>query len=142
MNQDIRNENLYTKRPLHERVKEIFTLAFFTIFIACVSIITMDIIVTPITLFAMHYKQAFNIIVTDVLFICIIAVCLFFLARKIIRLRRNGLGIRDILTFLALRPLYYITTFLTFLSATCFILIILFIILNSNQYLMYKLITR
>ena len=131
--------NLYKNKPIKERIKEIFTLAVFTLVVAFISIVTMDILVYPISLVALKNKDFFNFLIGDLLFILIILFIIFLVAKKIYWLNKNGLSNREITRFLLFKPLYYLSTFFIILMASMFVIFFLFILLDKNQYLIYKL---
>jgi hypothetical protein len=133
------NGNLYEKMKLRDRFKEISTLAIFTLAVAVISVVMMNLLIYPITIFAVKNKNAFNFIVKDLSIFGIAAILMIFLGLKIHRLRKEGLAVRDIVIYLARKPLYYISIFFFFIVTSAVLIFLLYILLSNNYYLLYKL---
>lgn len=133
------NGNLYEKMKLRDRFKEITTLALFTLAVAVISVVIMNLLIYPITIFAVKNKNAFNFIVKDLSIFGIAAILMVLLVLKIRRLRKEGLAVRDIVIYLARKPLYYISIFFFFIVSSAVLIFLLYILLSNNYYLLYKL---
>ncbi len=133
--------NLYEKTRLGDRVREMLVLALFVIAIAALSTVVMNLIVYPITLFAVNNTGTFNFIMTDILAIVIITAVLLLLFRRVYTLRKNGLSVKEIARLMVSRPFYYVTTGLIFIVITAGVIVSVYAILNNNYYFLY-MITR
>ncbi len=133
------NGNLYEKMKLRDRFKDISTLALFTLAVAVISVVIMNLLIYPITIFAVNNKSAFNFIVKDLSIFGIAAILIIILGLKIHRLRKEGLAVREIVTYLARKPLYYISIFFFFIVTSSVLIFLLYILLSNNYYLLYKL---
>ncbi len=133
------NGNLYEKMKLRDRFKDITTLAVFTLAVAVLSVVIMNLLIYPVTIFAVNNKNAFNFIVKDLSIFGLIAVLIAFLGLKIHRLRKEGLGARDIIIYLVRKPLYYLAVFFFFILTSSVLIFLLYILLSNNYYLLYKL---
>jgi hypothetical protein len=133
------NELLYEKRRLRDRFREIATLAGFTIAVAVVSLILMNLLVFPVTIFAVNHTSAFNFIVKDLSIFGIFALLIFLIGLKIYRLRKEGVPVAEILRYLVKRPFYYLSIFFFFLITSSVLIFILYVMLSNNFYLLYKL---
>jgi len=133
------NGNLYEKMKLRDRFREISTLALFTVAVAVISVVVMNILIYPVTIFAVNNKSAFNFIVKDLSILGMAAACAVFLGLRIRRLRKEGLAARDIIAYLARKPLYYIAIFFFFLITSAVLIFLLYVLLSNNYYLLYKM---
>lgn len=129
----------YEKSRLRDRSREILTLALFTLAIALISTIVMNILVYPVTLFAIHRKEVFNVIITHLSLYGVIGVLLFMLAKKIFRLRRDGLSASKILSYLVRRPAHHLGIFMVFLAVSAVIIAFLYVLFSYNYYYLFKL---
>jgi hypothetical protein len=133
------NENLYEKRKLRDRFREIFTLALFTFAIAVISVVMMNLLIYPVTIFAVTHKSAFNFIVKDLFIFGAVALVLFLLGLRIYRLRKAGLSSREILFLYLKKPFYYLSMFFFFLMTSAVLIFLLYVLLSNNYYLLYRL---
>jgi hypothetical protein len=133
------NGNLYEKMKLRDRFREITTLALFTLTVAVISVIVMNILIYPVTIFAVKHKNAFNFIVKDLSIFGLAAIFAAFLGVRVHRLRKEGLATRDIIIYLARKPLYYISIFFFFVITSAVLIFLLYVLLSNNYYLLYKL---
>jgi hypothetical protein len=133
------NGNLYEKMRLRDRFRDIATLALFTLAVAVISVVIMNILIYPVTIFAVTHKNAFNFIVKDLSIFGLAALFLAFLALRIHRLRKEGLSARDIIIYLARKPLYYLSVFFFFIITSAVLIFLLYMLLSNNYYLLYKL---
>ncbi|MBN2158293.1 MAG: hypothetical protein JW807_02780 [Spirochaetes bacterium] len=133
------NENLYEKRRLRDRFRDIVTLALFTLAVAVISAVIMNLLIYPVTVFAVRNRPAFNFIVTDLSIVALAALLATMLALKVHRLRKEGLVAKEIALYLVRRPFYYLSIFFFFLVATSALLFLLYVLLSSNYYLLYRM---
>ena len=128
----------YEKRKYKDRVKEIFTLFLFTIVIAVISLVAMDILILPISIFAINQKSVFNYIIKDVLIAAVFTIIVILFLRKIYRLYKDGNSLKDIFKYLLLKPLSLFGSFLIIMLLTFIIIFLLYIILNFNNDQIYQ----
>jgi hypothetical protein len=132
------NGNLYEKRRLRDRFKDIFTLAAFTLAVAVISVAVMNLLIYPLTVFAVNHKSAFNFIVKDLSIFIIVAIFIFFILLKIRNLRKDGLSANEILRYLIRKPVYYFSIFLFFMLTSSVLVFLLYVLLSNNYFLLYK----
>ena len=137
MNQ--RNNTVETHR-IKDRMRDIFILFTFVILAAVASVIVMDILVLPITIFAVNFKSAFNFILSDLLWLVVVILLIGLLAVRVLVLRKNGLSFREILNHVAYRPFSALATFLMIMGASAVLIMIIYLLLSYNNYFIYKLI--
>jgi hypothetical protein len=133
------NGNLYDKRRLRDRFKEIFTLAVFTLAVAAISVVVMNLLIYPLTVFAVNHKSTFNFIVKDLSIFIIVALFIFFIFLKIRNLRKDGLSAEEIIRYLIRKPFYYVSVFFFFILTSSVLVFLLYILLSNNYYLLYKI---
>ncbi|MBN2077921.1 MAG: hypothetical protein JW838_03090 [Spirochaetes bacterium] len=129
----------YEKSRLRDRTREIVTLALFTVAVALISTVVMNILVYPVTLFAIHRKEIFNVIIIHLSLYGVIGLLAFLLVKKIYRLRRDGLAAAKISSYLLRRPAYYLGIFLVFLAVSSVIIAFLYLLFSYNYYYLFKL---
>lgn len=133
------NEILYEKRRLRDRFREISTLAAFTLAVAVISLVIMNLLIYPVTVFAVNHTGAFNFIVKDLSIFAIIALLLFLFGLRIYRLRKEGIPASEIARYLVRKPFYYIAIFFFFILTSSALVFLLYLLLSNNYYLLYRL---
>ncbi len=127
----------YEQKSNLGRLKELFTLSAFILIAALISIVIMDLLVLPISLFAINRKSAFNFIVRDVSIFVVLFIIILMLVLKIIRMHRDGFTTSQIIKYLLMRPLRAILTFFLILITSGIVITLLSLILNFNYYRIY-----
>ena len=133
------NGNPFEKTRLRDRFKDISTLAAFTLAVALISLVIMNILIYPLTIFAVKKKELFNYIITDLSLFAILIALIAMLSLKVYRLKKDGLDIKSILAYLVRRPFYYLSLFFFFALISSGIIFFLYVILSYNYYLLYKI---
>lgn len=133
------NGNPFEKAKLRNRFKEISTLAGFTLAVAVISLVIMNLLIYPLTVFAVEKKDLFNFMITDLSLIAVIIAVIALLALKIYRLRKDGFDIKSIFIYMVRRPFYYLSLFFFFAVISSGIIFFLYIMLSKNYYLLYKI---
>jgi hypothetical protein len=133
------NETLFEKRRLRDRFREIATLAGFTLAVALISIAVMNLLIFPVTVFAVNHTAAFNFIVRDLSLFIIVALLAFLVGLRVYRLRKEGLPAAEIARYLLKRPFYYVAIFFFFIITSSVLVFVLYLLLSNNYYLLYKL---
>ncbi len=132
-------EYIYQRPKITTRLKELVTLAGFTVAVAVLSIAVMDILVYPVAVAATSYPAVFTAMLKYSLIILPAGVILLLEVRRARMLRKEGLSGRKILAILTHRPLYHLAVFLIIAIIILFVLGILYFLLNYNYYLLYRL---
>ncbi|MCP4137748.1 MAG: hypothetical protein GY754_42685 [bacterium] len=125
-----------------ERIKGLFILSAFTIAIAVISLLVMDLVIIPVTLFAIHQKAAFNVAIKWGALSFLLFLLIYPFVKKIISLAKDGLKPGKIILHLLLKTLMYFTTFCVFLALTIVKVILIYFILDTNNYSLYKFISN
>jgi len=132
--------NSMEKTRIRDRMREIFTLFAFVVLSALASLVVMDILVLPVTLFAVAKKNVFNFIIGDLFWLFLIIIFALLLARRIVTLRKNGLSPREIIGHILYRPVSALATSLMVLLAGAVLIGVIHLLLSYNNYFIYKLI--
>jgi hypothetical protein len=127
----------YEQKSNLGKIKELFTLSAFILISALISMVIMDLLVLPISLFAINRKSAFNFIIRDVSVFVILFILILMLILKIIRMHRDGFTTSQIIKYLLMRPLRAMLTFLLVLVTSGIIIYLLTLLLNFNYYRIY-----
>lgn len=122
-----------------DRIKNIFTLAVFTVFALIASIVTMDIIVYPITIFAVKETALFNSVIKYGFFSTITGLLILKIFRRILSLKREGLTLSGIVKYLLKRPRHYAGVYFAFLIISAVVISIIYLLLSYNYYMLYKI---
>jgi len=132
-------QNNLESKSLKSKVKEITAISLFTLAAAIASIILADLIVFPLTRFAVENVNIYNLIFKNVLMLFIIIILLLSLIRKFRKLADEGLSVIYILFYLLKRPLHYGGLFLSFLFISILLIFVLYLLFNTNYYYLYKI---
>ncbi|MCL1911817.1 MAG: hypothetical protein FWG13_06400 [Leptospirales bacterium] len=130
---EIQYNPAYERGGLASRIKDLSILAVFTLILALVSTIAMDIIIYPIAAFALSHTRVFSLIIK---YGFILFIAAFFLSIIIKRVRshlKNGLTLKETLIDLVKAPasILAIALFVIFLSAI--IIGAVYMLLNTNN---------
>jgi len=129
------------KSRLRDRFKGITTLAAFTIAIAVISIVVMNLITYPVTVFAVKHKNAFNYIFKYFLIIGLISFFTYLVLATVYRLKKGGLSSREIALYILRKPFYALSIVLFIIAASTAVIALLYILFSNNFYLIYKITT-
>jgi len=133
------HENKYERGSLKDRAKELSSLGFLTVIVAAVSVFLMNIIVFPLSFFAVNNVNAFNIVLKNIFYLFIITFILFIFFNKIKNLKRMGLRLSSIVLYFIKRPFHYLSLFLFFILLSSLLVITIYYLFSANYYLIYKL---
>jgi len=131
--------NPIEKTNLSARVRDIRILFIFILLAAVLSAVVMDILILPITLFAIHFKQAFNFFIRDVFWIGVIAVLIALFARRVYVLRKNGLKAGEIIKHAITRPLAAVSLAFIVGFAAIVLVYCIYLLLHYNGYFIYRI---
>ena len=134
----MQRNSLLEKNRFIDRIKEITTLIIFIIFIiliAVVSIIVMDILIFPLSKFAINHKKEFNYIIKDVSVFLLLLILIFMFIKKIFRLKNDGFKQGEIIKFLAFRPFQLLFTFFIMLLSTAVVIYLVSLLFHYNHYI-------
>lgn len=130
----------FEKTGIKTRLSETSALFIFILIALIISLLVMNLLIFPIALFSVNNKETFTFIFNHLLRITIIGFLLYLLIKQIIFLKNEGFTGLQITKSVIKKPLSLLMTFLI-VFVTCLILIvIIYIILKYNYYLLYKLI--
>lgn len=127
----------YEQKSKLGRIKDLVTLSAFILIAALTSIATMDLLVLPISLFAINRKSAFNFIIKDISVFFVLFIIILMLVLKIIKMDREGFTISQITKYMLMRPLRAILTILLIMVTGGIIIYIIALLLNFNYYRIY-----
>jgi len=131
--------NSLENKPIVSKIKEFILILIFTLISAIVAILLSDILIFPITRYAVNNINIFNIAFQYACILFIITVCLLLLFFKVRSLHKDGNSTGAIIKYIFLRPIKYIgLVFLSFIL-TGALIVILYIIFSNNYYLIYRL---
>lgn len=131
--------NPLENKSLRNRLKEVFILCLAITMAAVFSVVLMDILIYPLAVFSTKNKKIFNFIIKDSVWILLIASIILYVARKIYRLKMNGVSHYKILKITWQRISILIISFIIILSVVFSVAAIIYIMFNYNYYLLYKL---
>ncbi len=134
------NGNSYEKTRFKDRVRELFTLVLFITASLIASVILMDILIFPLTLFAVDNKGMFNYFIKHAIWISLLLIMIYLIVRKIYELRKGGMHTAAIIRRMALRPFKALSVIGVFLIIVSLLVYIVYFLMSSNYYLLYKII--
>ncbi|HQP47953.1 MAG TPA: hypothetical protein PKX12_04425 [Spirochaetota bacterium] len=134
------NNNRMEKTRILDRINDLKVLFFFVIAAAVVSLGIMDLIIIPISLFAVQHKELFTFIVRDVTWVAIAATFLIMLVRRVYVLRKDELSAKEILSHLISKPVTVISLFLLIIFLSLLLIYLIYLLLHYNSYFIYKLV--
>jgi len=131
--------HLEEKASLKNRSRSLSVLALFTVAIAVFSVIAMDILILPLSLFAVKHTEIFSLIIRKATLTSVICLILFFFIRRIIQLKRSSLSGTDISLYILRRAGHYTALIFTFISISGALISLLFYLISSNDLLIHRI---
>lgn len=133
------NENRYERGSLKDRIKELSSLGFLTVIIAALSVFIMNLVVFPLSYFAVNNVGTFNIILETFFFLFIIIVIIMLFYNKIKALKKMDMSSSSILIYFLKRPIHYLSIAFFFLFLCSILIITIYYLFSANYYFIYKL---
>ena len=133
------NDNTLEKGRLRERFKDLSILALATVITAVISIVVMNIIITPLVHLAVKNTILFTAIFKTIIKILVIAVPVFLIVKSYRTLLKNGISHKDTALYLLKKPARFAAVFLFLLVCSIAVITILYLLLNYNNYFIYKI---
>lgn len=130
---------IFEKPRIKNRLKEITTLALFTIAVAILSVVVMDVLVYPIAYLSIRKPRVFTFLMNYTILFLVLFSIVFIIWRRYRLLRKEGLPRKKIVSFLMYKPVYYSAVTLFVLALTTLIVGFLYFLLHYNYYLLYRL---
>lgn len=127
------------KAPLTDRARSLVVLALFTLAISVIATLAMDILVLPVSLFAVKYTETFSLIIRKSILYSFIGICLFLLIRRIVQLNRAGLSWLETALHLTRRIGHYAGLTLIFLVISGIIIGFIYYLLSSNDLVIHNI---
>lgn len=133
------HENRYERGSVKDRIKELSSLGFLTVIVAALSVIIMNLIVFPLSYFAINHVDLFNIILKNFFFLFIITAIIMIFYGKIKTLKRMGIKSSSIIIYFLKRPIHYLSIALFFIFLSSILILTIYYLFSANYYLIYKL---
>jgi len=121
------------------KFKEIINLTFFTIIIAIISTLIVDLTVYPISIFAVSMKGTFNSIVKFLFFPGILIYILLYIFYKVYNYRKNEIPGKIILKKILISPVKYFLISISTILLVSAIFGFLYFLFFGNYQLIFKL---
>jgi hypothetical protein len=131
--------NYFEKAKLRERLREVLVLFVFIFGAAAASVVCADLIIYPLTSFSIRNKAVLNFIVRDLIRISVPAAALLFAAWKIYRLHKDGFTAVEIAGRAGLAVSRAALSVLAVTLAAAVLVVLIYLLLSYNYYLLYKL---
>ncbi len=133
------HENKYERGSLKDRVKELSSLGFLTVIVAALSVFLMNLVIFPLSYFAVNNVNTFNIILENIflLFTVLFIILLFY--KKIKNLKKMGLQSASIFFYFMKRPFHYLSLLLFFIILSSLLVFTIYYLFSANYYMIYKL---
>ncbi len=131
--------HLAEKATLKVRSRSLSVLALFTIAIAVISVIAMDILILPLSLFAINHTEIFSLIIRKATLVSVVCLILFFFIRRIIQLKHNSLSGTDIFLYILRRAGHYTALIIIFISISSTLITLILYLVSSNDLLIHRI---
>lgn len=130
----------YEKTRFKDRVRELITLVLFITASLIASVILMDILIFPLALFSINNKGMFNYFIKHATWISLLLIMIYLIVRKAYELKKGGMHTTAIIKHMALRPFKALSVIGVFLMIIFLLVYIVYFLMSSNYYLLYKII--
>lgn len=132
-------QNTLESRTVRSKVKEIAAISLFTIIAAVASILLADLIVFPLTHFAVKRVDIFNIVFKNLLLLIVFIILCFSFIKKYRALSDEGLTSKYIVLYFFKRPVHYGSLLLSFILISALMITVLYLLFSLNYYYLYKI---
>lgn len=122
-----------------EKLRNLGTLAVFSIIALFVSLIVMNSIAYPISVFAMNNTPLFNQLIIYGVTAAAVLFILIKTIRRTLSLKKSGLSAVQILFYFIKRPFYYTALSFGFLIISLLIIGVIYFILTYNYYFIHTI---
>ena len=121
------------------RAKELISISVFTVLAALVSTLLMDLIVFPLTMFAVSNIPLYNTIIKIVITAVAGTALAYWIFSTSKYLKNNGKDIKHIILFLLKRPFHYIGLFLFVMALSGILIAVIYLLFSLNYYYLHRL---
>ncbi|TAL39937.1 MAG: hypothetical protein EPN93_00290 [Spirochaetes bacterium] len=133
------NDNSLEKVRLHDKLRETLILCSFIFMSAIACIVVMDLVIFPVAGFAIAHKKAYTMIFKYSFWVILAGTGFALAVRAAMRHRKNGLTPAQIALRMAGKPGAFILWLLGVLGICALLFVLLYLLLNYNDYLLYRL---
>ncbi|HPR36136.1 MAG TPA: hypothetical protein P5120_09840 [Spirochaetota bacterium] len=133
------DNNTLESKTIRSKVKEIAAISLFIVIAAVASIILADLIVFPLTHYAVKRVDIFNLVFENFLLLMLFLILYFIFIKKYRKLSDEGLTIKYIILYFLKRPIHYGSLSLSFLLISALMITVLYFLFSLNYYYLYKI---
>jgi hypothetical protein len=133
------NRKQFEQTKIHERLTEVMILFIFILGAFAASVLVMNLLVFPVTLFAVKENIIFISLVKKIIIIGIITYLTSRIAHRISISRKSGISVPRALFASMLRRGKNLAYALGITVLSIFIFVLLYVLLSSNSELLYRL---
>lgn len=123
----------YEKNSLSDRIKNLSVLAFFTVMLAIVSVIVMDILIYAISSFALNKTDSFTLVFKYGVLFFVIAAFLLTVFKRIRSYRRNNMPSGKIAAYLIKTPAKAAAVGIVLVFISAAVIFLLWLIFSANN---------
>lgn len=139
MKQPTRTNSKLDSKSFGSRAKELVSISVFTIIAALVCILLMDILVFPLTMFAVGDVPSYNRLINLAFIVLGGGVVIYAITSTVRSLKRDNHTTGFILLYMIRRPMYYLGLFLFFIALCGLIITVIYLLFSMNYYYMHRL---
>lgn len=139
MKQMTRTNSKLDSKSFGSRAKELVSISVFTIIAAFVCTILMDIIVFPLTMFAVSDVPSYNNLIKLIFTLFAGGVAAYAVISTVSKLKKDDRTTGFILIYLIRRPAYYLGLALFFITLSALLIALIYMLFSMNYYYMHRL---
>ena len=126
-------------KSFSSRVKDLVSISGFIIAAAVVSTLIMDLIVFPLTIFAIRDVPSFNNLIRLLFTLLILFLMIYPFISISSRLKKEGHDRKYIVKYLIRQPFYHIGLLLLFLALCALIIAAIYLLFSTNYYYLHRI---
>ncbi|HQO40858.1 MAG TPA: hypothetical protein PK986_10345 [Spirochaetota bacterium] len=131
--------NKLDSKSFSSRVKDLVSISGFIIAAAVVSTLIMDLIVFPLTIFAIRDVPSFNNLIRLLFTLLILFLMIYPFISISSRLKKEGHDRKYIVKYLIRQPFYHIGLLLLFLALCALIIAAIYLLFSTNYYYLHRI---
>lgn len=134
-----RVNNKLDSKSFSSKVKDLVSISGFIILAAVISTLLMDIIVYPLTMFAINDVPSFNNLIKLVFILLLLFILIFSTITISSNLRKEGRDKKYIILYLIRRPFYHIGLFFLIVTLAALIIAAIYLLFSTNYYYLHRI---
>lgn len=131
--------NKLDSKSFGSRIRDLVSISGFIILAAIISTLLMDLIVFPLTMFAISDVPSFNNLIKLLFILLLLFILIYSIITISAKLKKEGRDTKYIVLYLFRRPFYHMGLFFFILAFCALIIGAIYLLFTSNYYYLHRI---